>query len=399
MAPMQRRDFLAAAAGFSALACSNAPAPDRNALAIKVTGIEIFPLSVNARGNWVIARVLTDAGLTGIGDASHSGAKDPAIGKLEEYGALMTGRSIYDIEWLRQQTFPEYAAFGRATSCAVSAIDQALHDIQAQAAGVPMWALFGGKLRDEVRNYANINRSVEVRTPDGFAALAQSAVDAGFDAVKMAPYDGMPLKGTAAEIAAHTQLGTDCIKSVREVIGPDRDLLVDAHSNFDLKRGLQLLKDLEPFELFWLEEVARPLDILAEIGKAAPMQTAGGESLFSVSEVLEYVEYDPVDIAMPDIKYCGGILELKKIAALCDAAGMEVAPHGPASPIGNMAAAQVCVTLPNFAILEYSHGDAPWRHELLDPPEPLSPGGMLSVSDRPGLGHKLNMKVVEERKV
>lgn len=397
MAPMQRRDFLAAA-GLSALACSTVPAPDRNALAIKVTGIEIFPLSVNARGNWVIARVLTDAGLTGLGDASHSGANDPAIGKLQEYGALMTGRSIYDIEWLRQQAFPEYPASGRATSCAVSAIDQALHDIQAQAAGVPLWALLGGKLRDQVRNYANINRSVDVRTPEGFAELAQSAVDAGFDAIKMASYDGMPLKGTAREIAAHTQLGTDCIKAVRAAIGPDRDLLVDAHSNFDLTRGLQLLKDLEPLELYWLEEVSRPYDILAEIGKAAPMPTAGGESLFGVGEFLEYVKYDPVDIAMPDIKYCGGMLELKKIAALCEAAGMEIAPHGPASPIGNMAAAQVCVTLPNFAILEYSHGDAPWRHELLDPPEPLGPGGMLSVSDRPGLGHKLNMRVVEEHK-
>lgn len=398
MARMQRRDFLAAAS-LSALACSTVPAPDRNALAIKVTGIEIFPLSVNARGNWVIVRALTDAGLTGLGDASHSGADDPAIGKLQEYGALMIGRSIYDIEWLRQQAFPEYAAFGRAASCAVSAIDQALHDIQAQAAGVPLWALFGGKLRGEVRNYANINRSVDVRTPEGFAELAQSAVDAGFDAIKMASYDGMPLQGSAAEIAAHTQLGTDCIKAVRAVIGPDRDLLVDAHSNFDLQRGLQLLKDLEPLDLYWLEEVAAPFDILAEIDKAAPMPTAGGESLFGVGEFLEYVKYDPVDIAMPDIKYCGGMLELKKIAALCEAAGMEVAPHGPASPVGNMAAAHVCVTLPNLAVLEYSHGDAPWRHELLDPPEPLGTGGMLSVSDRPGLGHQLNMRVVEERKV
>lgn len=398
MAPMQRRSFLAGA-GLSALACSTAPAPDRNALAIRVTEIQIFPLRVNARGNWVIVRVLSDSGLSGLGDASHSGADDPALGKLQEYAQLMEGRSIYDIERLRQQTFPEYPAFGRAASCAVSAIEQALYDIQAQAAGLPLYALFGGKLRDEVRNYANINRSVDNRTPEGFAAVARTAVEAGFDAVKMASYDGMPNNGSAAEIAAHTRLGTDCIRAVRDVIGPDRDLLVDAHSNFDLERGLALLRDLEPLELFWLEETARDFSILSQISQAAPMQTAGGESLFGVAEFFEYVKQDPVDIAMPDIKYCGGALELKKIAALCEAAGMDIAPHGPASPIGNMAAAHVSATLPNFSILEYSHGDAPWRHELVDPPESLSPGGMLSIPDAPGLGYKLNMNVVNQQRV
>ncbi len=395
---MQRRDFLAGA-GVSALGCSAAPEPDRQARAIKFTGVEIFTLRVNARGNWVIVRVLTDSGLTGLGDASHSGRDDPAIGKLQEYSQLMEGRSIYDIEWLRQRTFPDHAEHRHATSCAVSAIDQALHDIQAQAAGIPLYDLFGGKLRDTVRNYANINRSVSDRTPAGFSAMAQTAVDAGFDAVKMASYDGMPRDGSAAEIAAHTQLGTDCIKAVRDVIGPDRDLLVDAHSNFDLERGLALLEDLEPLNLYWLEEVSRPLDILAKIREAAPMPIAGAESIFGIDEMFNYLKYEPVDIAMPDIKYCGGMLELKKIAAMCEAAGTDVAPHGPASPIGNMAAAQVSVTMPNFSILEYSHGDAPWRHELVDPPEPLTTGGILAVPDTPGLGYKLNMKVVNERKV
>ena len=77
---------------------------------------------------------------------------------------------------------------------------------------------------------------------------------------------------------------------------------------------------------------------------------------------------------------------------------MEVAPHGPMSPIGNMTAAHVCATIPNFSILEYSYGDAPWKAELTDPPEPLGKGGMLRVPDTPGLGYKLNMKTVNRRK-
>ncbi len=400
MAQMDRRSFLTAAAG-SALACAAPPAPDRHALRIKITGVDTHLLRVNDRGHWLVVEVKTDAGLTGLGDASHSkgGLDDPALGKIADYAELLAGRSIYDVEWLRGKTFPDHPDFGRAASCAVSGIEQAMWDLQGQVAGVPMYALFGGKLFDEVRNYANINRSTDQRTPEGFAAMAQSAVEAGFDAVKMASYDGMPRNGSAAEIAAHTKLGTDCLRAVREVLGPDRDLLVDGHSNFDLERGLALIRDLEDLNLFWVEEPARPFDILAKIREAAPMPLAGGESLFSVEEYLPYIQAETVDITMPDIKYVGGALELKKVAAMAEAAGMLAAPHGPASPIGNMAAAQVCVTMPNFSILEFSHGDAPWRAELTDPPEPLGPGGMLRVPDTPGLGYKLNRKTVESRRV
>jgi galactonate dehydratase len=312
----------------------------------------------------------------------------------------MKDRSVFDLEWLRGQAHPEHAEGGRSVSCALSGVEQALYDIQGKLLGVPCWALFGGKLRDDVRNYANINRSTQVRTPEGFAELARSAVEHGFNAIKMASFDGMPRDGSAAEIEQHTQLGIDCVQAVRDVLGPDGDLLVDAHSNFDLKRGMDLLKRLEPLKLFWLEEVSRPLDVWAQISAAAPMTTAGGESIFGTKGFWPYLKADACDIMMPDVKYCGGMLELKKIAAMSEAAGDHpVAPHGPASPIGNMAAAHVCVTIPNFSILECSHGDAlDWRANMTIPPEPLSKG-MLRVPDSPGLGYELNEEVVRGRLV
>jgi galactonate dehydratase len=403
---MQRRNFFGAAAAGAAASlasgCAPAPAPDRNALAVKITGVEIFTIAVNDRGPWVVIRLQTDAGVTGIGDPSHSGPNDPAIAKVKEYVERLKGRSVFDIEWLRGQAFPEYPQGRRAVSCAVSGVEQAMYDIQGKLLGVPCWALFGGKLRDEVRNYANINRSTDVRTPEGFAELAKSAVEHGFDAIKMASFDGMPRNGTPAEIEAHTQLGIDCVQAVRDVIGPDRDLLVDAHSNFDLKRGMDLLKRLEPLKLFWLEEITRPLEDWAALTKAAPMTTAGGESLFGTKEFWPYLKGEACHVMMPDVKYCGGMFELKKIAAMTEAAGdnLTVAPHGPASPVGNMAAAHVCVTLPNFLILEYSHGDAlGWRADMVTPAEPLGKGGMLRVPDTPGLGYELNEETVRERLV
>jgi galactonate dehydratase len=390
---MTRRRFLGALAVASATAvgCTVNQPPDRHAARITVTGIEIFRVRVNPRGNWVLARVQTSAGLTGIGDASHAGRDDPQIAKLREYAGLLKGRSIYDVEWLRAKVQPQHAEHKRATSCAFSGIEQALYDLQGQAAGVPTYQLFGGKLRDTVRNYANINRSTDERTPKGFGAMAESAVEAGLDAVKLASFDGMRDKKTAAEIEAHTRLGVDCIRAVREVLGDGGDLLVDAHSNFDLERGLDLLKRLEPLNLFWLEEVSRPLEILAKINEAAPMPTAGGESLYGLQENTEYIAANAADILMPDVKYCGGMLELKKISAMAEGAGLPIAPHGPASPVGNMAAAHVCVGLPNFLILEFSHGEVPWRGELVDPPEVLQKG-YLTVSDAPGLGIQLNEK-------
>ena len=371
--------------------------PDRHAAKVKVTGLDVFRVHVNRRGNWVIARLHTDAGLSGIGDASHAGREDPQIAKLHEYFELIKGRSIYDVEWLRQKVQPEWRKFRRATSCAVGAIEQALYDLQGQVAGIPTYQLFGGKLRDQVRNYSNINRSTDRRDPEGFAAMAQSAREAGFDAVKMASFDGMREKTTAAEIEAHTKLGIDCARAVREVIGADADLLIDAHSHFDLERGLDLARRLEPLSLFWLEEVSEPLENLAAINKAAAMPTAGGEFLFGLAQNHEYISAGAVDILMPDVKYCGGMLELKKISAMAEAAGLPVAPHGPASPVGNMAAAHVCVGLPNFLILEFSHGEVPWRAELVDPPEPME-NGYLTVSGRPGLGIRINEAVAEKYK-
>ncbi len=289
-------------------------------------------------------------------------------------------------------------------SIALSGIEQCLWDIRGKVAGVPAYDLFGGLATPQharIRNYANINRSTDPRTPEGFAGMAERAVAAGFDAVKLAPFDEMPHDlSNAAVIEDFTKRGIACAEAVRKVLGPDRDLLIDAHSHFDLDRGLQLARRFEPLNLFWLEEVtpAKPVTMLARINQDAKMPTAGGESIYGVRGFLPYLVGKAVDIAMPDVKYCGGMLELKKISALCEAADVLVAPHGPASPVGNVSAAHVCATMPNFKILEFSYGEVPWRAELIDPPESLDKGHIV-LSRRPGLGITLNEKTIAKYKV
>jgi len=228
--------------------------------------------------------------------------------------------------------------------------------------------------------------------------MAEKAVQSGFDAVKLAPFDEMPRDlSDHARIEEFTRQGIACASAVRSAIGPKADLLIDVHSHLDVERGLDLARRLEPLHLFWLEEVtpATPVENLARINREAPMPTAGGESIRGVKNFYPYIQAGAVDVVMPDVKVCGGMWEMKKIAAMAEGAGLLVSPHGPASPVGNVAAAHVSATLPNFHILEFSFGEVPWRAELIDPPEQLS-AGVLPLAERPGFGIDINEKTARK---
>ena len=363
-----------------------------DATKIRVSGHETFVVHVNARGNWVLVRLSTSAGITGLGEASHGTNEAATLRYITLFAEKLKGRGIFDIEWLRTTAAAEIAAGGSSAACAASALEQCLWDIAGQAFNVPVYDLFGGALRTSIRQYANINRSSDPRTPQGFATMAQRAVDAGFSAIKLAPWDDMPaVLPDAEKVEQITQLGIDRATAVRAVLGPDRDLLLDAHSKFDLTHGIDLAKRLEHLKLFWLEEVTQKDSDLPAIHRAAPMPSAGGEMVHGVKGFLPYINAGSVDIVMPDVKHCGGMLEMKKIAGLAEAAGLQVSPHGPASPVGNVAAAHVCAGMPNFLILEFSYGEVPWRTELIDPPEQIEKS-TLALTSRPGLGIRLNEK-------
>ena len=383
-------------------AVAGAAAKTKTAAKIKVGSLETFVVHVNARGNWVFVRLGSSVGLTGIGEASQSGNDRLTLQYLQQFADLLEGRSVFDIEWLREQVRPEIKLLdglllrgGRSAACALSALEQCCWDIIGQALNVPVYDLFGGALRTSIRLYANINRSTDPRTPAGFASMAERALEAGFDAVKLAPWDEMPrglYSGPKAEEI--TQQGIDRAEATRKAIGPKRDLLLDAHSKFDVEHGLRLLPRVAPLNLFWIEEVTRPPGLpairrYAELAKYMPI--AGGESRYGAKAFYPYMTAGSVDILMPDVKYCGGMLEVKKVGILGASAGLKVAPHDPAGPVGTAATAQVCATMQDFLILEFAFGEVPWRAELIDPPEDTT-HGRLAVTSRPGLGIRLNEK-------
>jgi galactonate dehydratase len=367
----------------------------QSAANLTIGELEVFRLRVNRRGNWTIARLGTSKGLTGIGDATQSSRDEETLLYLKQFAALLRGRSIFDVEWFRAQAAPVIAQNPNSrANIAASALEQCLWDLQGKALGVPTYELFGGRIQNRLRVYANINRSTDPRTPDAFGRMAERAVAAGFDAIKLAPFDDMPhnLQDRTA-IEKGKQFGLDCAQAVRQAIGSKRDLLIDVHSQFSLEDAIDLAKRFEPLRLYWLEEVtpAKPPENLAALNRVASMPIAGGESIQGVKGFYPYIKAEAVDIVMPDVKVCGGMLEMKKIAALAEGAGLVTSPHGPASPVGNVAAAHVMATVPNFEIFELAYGEVPWRAEVIEAPEVIRDSA-ITLSGKPGFGISLNEK-------
>jgi galactonate dehydratase len=398
--------------GMGAMALLPARAAQAEGARLAIDRLEVFQVHVNRRGNWILPRLTTASGLTGLGDASQSLNDAQCLEYLKQFADLMKGRAALEVEWFRQAVAPIVAktgTYGRTPAAvAASAFEQCLWDIQGKALSLPVHDLMGGRIQPRIRLYANINRSADPRTADGFAQMAERAVAAGFDAVKLAPFDDMP-RGlhvlpdggeSRVRFERAMEAGIACARAVRVAIGPARDLLVDAHSHFTRPEGMDLMARMRPLSLYWLEEVtaAQDLEDLAAIARAAPMPIAGGEAVHGVEGFYPYVKAAAADIVMPDVKVCGGMLEMKKIAALAQGAGLLCSPHGPASPIGNAAAAHVVATIPNFNILEFSFGEVPWRAELTDPPEQLDEGALV-LSGRPGLGIALNEKTAARHAV
>lgn len=352
---------------------------------MRIARVESRAVHVNHRGDWILVRVETEDGLVGWGEASHSGDDNATRAVVESLARRAVGRSIVDVEAIVQPT----AAVQRGIvyAAAASGLEQALWDAIGKALGQPVHNLLGGRLRDRLRLYANVNRHVVARAPASYARAAEAAVAEGFTAVKCAPFDGVGWQ-TLDEPDGRDALaaGLERVRAIRRAIGPDVDLLVDCHWRFDVPSCLRVAEALAPERLFWLEDPVAGDDPtqLLQVKARLGTRLTGGERLLGRAGFRPLLERHAVDVVMPDLKHVGGILEGKKIAAMAETYGVAVAPHSPAGPVATAAGVQLCATLPNFLILEHAWGEVPWRAELIGG-EPIVDGYYL-LPDRPGLG-------------
>jgi galactonate dehydratase len=370
---------------------------------LKVTAFELLPVRATSRTVWLIVRLRTDAGLTGLGEASdafgfaNTTVQDAARmeSELRAFFELVKGQSPLEAGAYRQRGGPLAAKGGLVSATAFSAIEQALWDLAGKALDVPTYSLFGGKLRDALPVYANINRATTMRTPAGFAATAKAAVQDGFRAVKGAPWDGFPPPGSsAAAIDAAVENGIACVVAMRDAVGKDVEVMCDCHSFFDVALAERVARRLEPVNLSWYEEPVAPerIEETREIRRRIRQPMAAGEVLYGVAGFAPLSRGKTVNVIMPDVKHCGGLLELTHIAAAADQEGVEVAPHNPSGPISTAANVQICAVLKNFRLLEFQWGEIGWRSDLITPAERFDKG-LVHVPDRPGIGIELNDRV------
>ena len=353
----------------------------------------------------VVVAIDTDDGLTGWGECYNHGP-DRALPPLLEYlFGFIHGQDPRRIEYLlqyllQQCRFPP-GALGLA---AISAIDHALWDISAKALGVPVYMLLGGHARDRVRVYAGVYSA-----PD--PAPARDQLDAlhgdwGLTAFKLSPF--------RIDMHAHrwgevVRTSAEYFRALRETVRPEYELAFDAHAKiYEVGQAIQLGNALAPYDPLFFEEPIRPENFEAwgELKRGLQCTLATGESLYSRYEFLRLLNVRGCDIIQPDICVVGGLLEMRKIAAIAEAHHVSVAPHNPMGPLATAVNLHFSAAQPNFRILEYrlphgpnyafggaGGGASDGVRYVQDPYLPRD-GHLELRPDRPGWGVEMDVDVL-----
>ena len=375
---------------------------------MKITDVAAFPLRCTIREpfaysqKWFTARtallvkVTTDEGIVGWGEAFCHDA-GPALAALIErvFRPLIVGKDALAREVIWEHLYNHSRDYGQRglTAIALSGIDIALWDIVGKAAGLPIHALLGGPFRDRVQAYATglyITQDA-IADPRVLAGEARLYVQQGFKAVKMKV--GFGLKTDVRNV-----------RCVREAIGADVALMVDANHAYDAAAAIALGRAIEPYDIAWLEEPVVPEDIdgYCAVRRALNIPIAGGEAEFTRYGFRKLVTQGAVDILQPDICSAGGISEVAKIAALARTWAMRCVPHVWGTGVALAAALHFIAAQPDQppslnpspAMLELDRTENPIRDEVLSEPLEISQG-VVRVPTGPGLGVEVAEEILE----
>lgn len=345
-------------------------------------------MAFGGRQTWVFVLVETDAGITGVGEASLEGKERAVAAAVEELARFLIGRDPTRIEQNWQILYRHgFWRGGVVLNSALSGIEQALWDIVGKELGVPVYRLLGGAARDKAQLYTHVGG----RTPDDLARNALALKEQGWRALKTGP---LGFEGFATEQQC-VRANAERMRVLREAVGPDVLLMIDAHGRPTPGQAIQLLRAVEPYDIYFFEEPVPPdnVDALARVRRAETNVTlATGERLFTKWGYRELLERQYVDIIQPDVCHDGGILETRKIAAMAETYYVRVAPHNPNGPVATATSLQLAFALPNFCILEYALNQ-PWRDQVIKQPLEIVEG-YVALPTAPGLGVELNFEAI-----
>ena len=283
-----------------------------------------------------ILRIDTDDGLTGWGE----GCGGPAAAVVNEvFSPLLMGQDPMNRNGLWQRMFHSVYngnnAVGFAGS-AISAVDIALWDLAGKAVGLPVSDLLGGRVRDKVAVYATGLYYTEGEFPDRLLDEARGYVDAGFKGMKT-KVGGLPMDEDVRRVIA-----------LREAIGPDIRLMIDANQAYNATSAIRIGKQLADCDITWFEEPvnARDIEGYLQVKSHLPMAISGGENLRTRYEFSDFLARRAYDIVQPDVMNVGGITEMRAVAMTANAMGVQVNPHVWGSPIMIAASLHLASTLP-----------------------------------------------------
>ncbi len=381
---------------------------------MKITSVQPWLIQSSASywGEFLFVEVSTDEGITGWGEITTTTkiANRALTAMLRQIGTMITGEDPARIERLWHKLFRSFTYMGSrgaAVEC-LSAIDIALWDIRGKALGKPIYELLGGAVRDEIALYTHPDQR-KFTTREGVIAEIRDIVKSGHTALKFDPFafQGPHANGQAREqrdgyldgsmTRKDEREAAELTSLIRETAGPDIEILIDAHGRFDVPTAIRLCCSLEEAgNIDWFEEPCPPesINALRQVRDKVNVAISWGERGHTKWDFVPILENKLADYIMPDVTWTGGITELKKISALCEAYYIPVSPHDAAGPINVVAGAQVMMTVPNFYKLETSEWNLSKYDHLINVPLDNS-NGNLKLNPAPGLGIEMNRAYLE----
>lgn len=381
--------------------------------------MKITDVKCTLLGDYPVVRIVTDAGISGYGQAeSYKPYLKPHI---LFYRDFILGKDPTDVErvMLQIRRLGSFKPWGSA----VSAIEMALWDIAGKAAGVPVYKLLGGKIRDRVRVYNGAVRfPMNGYSPQDYAENMARMKEAkeGFTIIKQAIafHSPMPEKvpnfqyGEAKEGSRYPTRGLmterglkhviACVEAMKEVLGDEIGLALDCGPGLTVPDAIRLAKALEPLQVMWLEDMLTgdyvpyvQADLYRQVTQSTSTPIHTGEQIYLRQNFMDLIERQAVNIIGPDPLDVGGLAELKWVAEYADLHGILIAPHGTGDGlIGLAGLVQVSATLPqNYIAFEYPVARQPWWYDIVEGlPDPIVQNSFIEVWDRPGLGIEINAK-------
>ena len=359
---------------------------------MKIRSIELFKVPPR----WLFLKMTTESGLVGWGEPVVEGRADTVAACVREMSEALIGKSAEEIEDTFQMLYRTgFYRGGPVLNSALSGIEQAMWDIKGKAHGMSVYQMLGGKCRDRIQVY----RWIGGDHPRDTAAAAKEALSQGYHAVKMNGTDELKW------IDDHKKLDetVDRVAAIREAVGDQLGIAVDFHGRVHKTMARLLMKKLEEYDLMFVEEpvLTENEDEFLEFSRTVNIPIATGERNFTRWGFKRMLTRGGVDILQPDVSHCGGILEMRKIAAMAEAFDVAVAPHCPLGPIALAACLQVDFCTPNAFIQEQSlniHYNAGYDLlKYMENPEVFRyRDGYVDLMTEPGLGIRVDEAYVRQ---